>query len=186
MSDFNERVIKIVCSAALQSWRVTGLGPDTRHTELQPTKSAITGLIANALGYNRGDVRIDILHNNYELYLDKSESGINDKLKGNMPACIPQIISDYQTVRASGMPTAGGGSLDTASERDKEYIAGHRYILYIKASPEVITLISNALQNPERDLYLGSKVCCPAEDIFQGMQEIKGLEDSYAYQHIRN
>lgn len=184
MKDSN--VLKIVCSAAIQSWRASGIGSRQSYTELIPTKTAITGLISNALGYYRNDNRIDILHNSYELYLDMNKSGLNTGLKTHNELNIPQTMMDFQTVGGVKMVKSGGGYETKTSIEEKEYISGYRYVLYIKAEGSVLELIKNALIYPKRELYLGSKCCPPAEDIFQGIIEIERLEENNVYQHIRN
>ena len=95
MSDSKYK-LKIVCAAMLQSWRVQGLGPTERYTELHPTKSGIIGMISCALGYERGDKRIEELSEKLDLFLDSKESG---QISSNNPYQLDTLI-DFQVVRA--------------------------------------------------------------------------------------
>ena len=102
----DSKALKLVCAGMLQSWRNTGLGPNNRYTELIPTKSGITGMIACALGYPRGDTRIRKLENSFNLYLNNRESGPIQEAKET----IPDVLLDFQTVFAPEMLKAGSNS----------------------------------------------------------------------------
>ena len=178
----DSKVLKLVCAGMLQSWRNTGLGPYYRYTELTPTKSGIAGMIACALGYPRGDTRIEKLKNSFELYMDKHNSG--PMQPGN--TSVPDTLMDYQTIFAENMEVADGSSpLHSASIIMKEYIVGYRFVLYLKANDEQLKKIEAALNNPVWDYYLGSKCCVPAEPVCNGICDMPEMEDDNVYQYIR-
>lgn len=179
MSD--SKALKLICSGMLQSWRNTGLGPNYRYTELIPTKSGIAGMIACALGYPRGDSRIEKLKNNFELYIDNKASA---PIKPGANTT-PDVLFDFQTVSAPDMLTAGGGMLHSPSIIMREYVVGYRYVLYLKAEEELLKKIEAALNEPVWDYYLGSKCCIPAEPVCCGICEMPEVEDDNVYQHIR-
>lgn len=179
MSD--SKALKLICSGILQSWRNTGLGPNCRYTELMPTKSGIAGIIACALGYPRGDSRIEKLKNSFELYIDNKTS---TPIKPGANTT-PDVLFDFQTVSAPDMLTAGGGMLHSPSIIMREYVVGYRYVLYLKAEEELLRKIETALNEPVWDYYLGSKCCIPAEPVCRGMCEMPEVEDDNVYQHIR-
>ena len=170
----DSKALKLICSGMLQSWRNTGLGPNYRYTELMPTKSGIAGMIACALGYPRGDSRIEKLKNSFE------SAPIR---RGNNTT--PDILFDFQTVSAPDMLTAGGGMLHSPSIIMREYVVGYRYVLYLKAEEELLRKIETALNEPVWDYYLGSKCCIPAEPVCRGICEMPEVEDNSVYQHIR-
>lgn len=182
MSD-SSQVLQIVCSAMLQSWRNTTLGPNKGFTEIHPTKSGIAGMIACAMGYPKDDSRIETLKNSFELYLDinKSSSITNKENK------IPDVMMDFQTVRSKNGMVLVGGTLDcNASLMEKEFLVNHKFVLYIKADDELLMNIQYALKNPVWDYYLGSKCCIPAEPVCGEIISVKGLEEEDSvYQHIR-
>ena len=130
----DSKALKLICSGMLQSWRNTGLGPNYRYTELMPTKSGIAGMIACALGYTRGDSRIEKLKNCFELYIDNKASA---PIKPGANTT-PDVLFDFQTVSAPDMLTAGGGMLHSPSIIMREYVVGYRYVLYLKAEEESI------------------------------------------------
>lgn len=179
MSD--SKALKLVCAGMLQSWRNTGLGPNYRYTELMPTKSGIAGMIACALGYPRGDVRIEKLKNSFELCIDKKESG--PMQESNITT--PDVLLDFQTVSAPDMLTSGGGMLHTPSIIMREYIVGYKFVLYLIAKEDLLKDIEMALNNPVWDYYLGSKCCIPAEPVCKGICNMPETEDNDVYQYIR-
>lgn len=182
------KVMKIVCSAMLQSWRNTRLGNKEYFTELCPTKSGVSGLFACALGYPRGDEKIERLQNSFELYLSVKESGPLLREQGKTVLPFVDTIVDFQTVKAGKMMTAEGRYLSTASVMNKEYIVNHRFVLYVVAPEQVLKQIAQALKNPKWDYFLGSKCCIPAEPVFQGFYDYDSTETEekfYDYQHIR-
>ncbi len=179
----SHKALKIVCAGMMQSWRNTGLGSYVRYTELMPTKSGITGMIACALGYPRNDPRIVQLKNSFELYIDTNESG---PLYPDSVDKIPDVMVDYQTVSAIGMKKAGGGTLDTPSIINKEYIVNYKFVLYITADTELLNKIKDALVNPVWQYYLGSKNCIPSEPVCRGIVENIDLEENVnVFKHIR-
>lgn len=190
MSDFKYK-LKIVCASMLQSWRVQGVGPTERYTELHPTKSGIIGMISCALGYERNDKRIHDLSEKLKFYLDNKESG---QILSHKTDRIDTLI-DFQIVRAPkvGMLTAGGSEkssnkavrLYDATLIHKEYIVNHRFITYLVSDDkEILTKIEQALNAPVWQYYLGSKCCIPSEPVCQGIS-ITSEEELHGYQYIR-
>ena len=186
----DSRKLKLVCSAMLQSWRIQGLGPRDRYTELHPTKSGIIGMIACALGYEREDPRIQQLFNKTELYFDQIKSGSLICNTENETAISGQSIDtliDFQVARAPkvGMQTADGKKrIVEATLIYKEYIVNHSFVLYLVSDDSTLKTIEEALKNPVWQYYLGSKCCIPAEPVGQGISDVRGGELN-DYQHIR-
>lgn len=189
MSDSKYK-LKIVCAAMLQSWRVQGLGPTERYTELHPTKSGIIGMISCALGYERGDKRINELSEKLDLFLDNKESG---QILSSKPCQLDTLI-DFQVVRAPkiGMLTAGGSEnssgkasrLNEATLIYKEYIVNHRFVTYLVTDDkETLLKIEKALDAPVWQYYLGSKCCVPSEPVSQGITTTTE-EELHDYQYI--
>lgn len=181
----DSKKLKLVCSAMLQSWRIQGLGPRDRYTELHPTKSGIVGMIACALGYGRGDPRIQQLFNKTELYLAKSNQLICDAKNLSYPSI--DTLTDFQVARAPkvGMQTADGTKrIVEATLIYKEYIVNHSFVLYLVSDDSTLNTIEEALRNPVWQYYLGSKCCIPAEPVGQGISDVREGELN-GYQHIR-
>lgn len=179
----NVKALRLVCAGMLQSWRLPRIGPDVRYTDLIPTKSGITGMIACAMGYERGDARISQLKNNFELYICESESG---SMK-NTEKKIPDIMMDFQTVRGGkGEMLKADGKMDkNATITDREYIVAHRFVLYVIANEELLAEIGAALNNPVWCYYLGSKCCIPSEPVSQGIVDIEKERIINDCRHIR-
>lgn len=188
----NIKALKLVCAGMLQSWRLPRIGPDIRYTSLAPTKSGIAGMIACAMGYERGDSRISQLKNNFELYMNISESGSMKYTKKDRPLTrgdesIPDIMMDFQTVRdgGKGMRKADGKMDKNATITDREYIVAHRFVLYIVADEDLLKKIEVALNNPVWCYYLGSKCCTPSEPVSRGIIDIEKEKITNDCRHIR-
>ena len=179
----NVKALRLVCAGMLQSWRLPRIGPDVRYTDLTPTKSGITGMIACAMGYERGDARISQLKNNFELYICESESGSMKSTEKK----IPDIMMDFQTVRngKEGMLKADGKSDKNATITDREYIVAHRFVLYIVADENLLKKIEAALNDPVWCYYLGSKCCTPSEPVSRGIVEMEKERIINDCRHIR-
>lgn len=184
--------LKIVCAAMLQSWRVQGLGPTERYTELHPTKSGIIGMISCALGYERNDQRINELSEKLDFYLDDKNSG---QILSHREDRIDTLI-DFQVVRSPklGMLTAGGSENSSGKPKRlynatliyKEYIVNHRFVTYlVSEDEETLKKIEHALNAPVWQYYLGSKCCVPAEPVSQGISKTNE-EELHGYQYIRD
>lgn len=145
-----------------------------RHGVIQPypALSMITGLLANALGYD---------HSNFqelELLQERLQYAVRQDRAG-------QKLQDYQTVDLSqdfmsddnAWTTFGwlderkGGSASTGTHiRLRDYWADAIYTIAITLTPDEkplsIDILEKALQQPERPLFIGRKTCLPSSSIF--------------------
>lgn len=157
--------------APLQSWGTVALDA-RRPTSPCPTLSALTGLIASALGWRYRDAnRTNALQNS-----------IYYAVREDVP---PVLIQDFQTADLGrigssgwtrwGREMRGGGSAKTGTQiLEKHYLAGGVFTaaLAIKAGgPAQILEIAEALERPARPLFFGRKGCIPASKILQGIEE---------------
>jgi CRISPR system Cascade subunit CasD len=140
-------------------------------TRMFPARSMLTGLLANALGYDHRDFAM----------LQNLQERIQYAVRCDRAGT---LVVDYQTVDLSqpflarGWTTWGvvqerGGAQSTRTGthiRWRQYLADAVYTVALtlqpaEAEPDAPTLAA-ALQNPARPLFIGRKPCLPAEKIF--------------------
>ena len=138
-----------------------------------PTLSLVTGLIANAMGWER--------FNHRPLQLLQDSTIMASRIDRN-PA--PDNLIDYQTAALKfddqGWTTHGQpqGRTGDKSKYDHPHILHRHYLqdalatiaIAMDLDSEIITAesIAKALQNPLRPLYIGRRTCIPSCEIYAG------------------
>jgi CRISPR system Cascade subunit CasD len=136
-----------------------------------PGRSLVTGLLANALGWEHGDTE----------KLERLQERLRFATRCDRPG---EPFVDYQTVdlgqdhlghgwTTSGRPEArAGASAKGTHIRYRHYRADsiHTVALTLEVPDERPTLneIEAALQNPARPLFIGRKCCLPSGPLFAG------------------
>lgn len=139
-----------------------------------PALSMVTGLIANALGWDRGD---DQAHNRLQARL---RMGTRLEDQGSR-------LTDFQTAQLGasdkgwttwGVPeerSGGAASYDSPHLRYRDYHADLTALVALRLEPvdEAPTLddIAAALDRPKRPLFIGRKPCLPTARLFAGWME---------------
>lgn len=168
---------------AIASWGEIAVG-ETRHTASHPTKSAVVGLIAAALGIKRTEEsRLEALANSF-LFSCKVSTTAN-------------VLVDYQTVQ---VPDSKGKRI--YSTRRDEIVTGRDRLSTILSSREFLTdsycliglketaaaivslaAVQKALNQPKFQLYLGRKaqpLAAPlAPSLFNECDGFKSALDTY-------
>jgi len=143
-------------------------------TERFPGKAMLTGLIANALGWQHSDAEA----------LNELQSRVDYAARWDVS---PTPLRDYHTVdlgqdhlRRPGWTTRGipehrdGGSSNTGThQRYRHYWAGGLMTVAVTLREGVPDLeaVTVALQRPARPLFLGRKACLPAAPLVLGRRE---------------
>lgn len=143
-----------------------------------PALSMMTGLMANALGWNRGD---DLQHNRLQARL---------RLGARLES-VPEYLREYQTAELfeddAGWTTYGqpegrakspiyspskNGRKSLTLQRYRDYHADLTALLAVRLEPaeEAPTLedIAQALDRPQRPLFIGRKPCLPVGRLVAG------------------
>lgn len=136
-----------------------------------PALSMVTGLIANALGWNRGD---DVLHNSLQ---ERLRMGARLEAPGSR-------LTDFQTAQLGandkGWTTwgtaeerrGGAASYDSPHLRYRDYHADLTALLALRLEPadDSLTLdeVAHALDRPQRPLFIGRKPCLPVGRLVAG------------------
>lgn len=143
-----------------------------------PALSMVTGLMANALGWDRGD---DVQHNRLQARL---------RLGARLES-VPEYLREYETAELfeddSGWTTYGqpegrakspsyspskSGRKSLTLQRYRDYHADLTALLAVRLEPaeEAPTLedIAQALDRPQRPLFIGRKPCLPVGRLVAG------------------
>lgn len=138
-----------------------------------PSASALTGLLANALGWRREDGA------EHQVLQDSLEFGALIAREG-------RLMTDNQNAKleasdegwtTSGRPEGRGGGAETHKNRHRrrrDYLADHdcRVVLRLNSDdgPDLDELAA-ALDRPARPLFIGRKPCLPSAPLFAGWVE---------------
>ena len=136
-----------------------------------PALSMVTGLIANALGWDRGD---DVLHNRLQARL---RLGARLEAPGSR-------LTDFQTAQLGANDKAwttwgnveerrgGAASYDSPHLRYRDYHADLIALLALRLEPADespnLNEVAQALDRPQRPLFIGRKPCLPTGRLVAG------------------
>lgn len=137
-----------------------------------PGASLLTGLLANALGYMRGDRQAHArLQERLRFAVRIDRAGAR--------------LRDFQTAKLEkddkGWTTRGepegrkGATYDTPHIRERDYFADLALTVALTLDPPEelpdLAALGSALERPARPLFLGRKPCLPSRPIYAGMIE---------------
>lgn len=181
------KTILLRFNGLLQSW---GTNPTYQNHETNdcPTKSAVVGLIAAALGRERGEdisdlaslkmgVRVD---NPGQILSDFQRMGYNYKKSNDVrrdnPQRIDRITGEYIPIGKGAKPIKDSTNNKIST---RYYLTGADFLCGLEGEDELIDEIAYAVRHPQFPLSLGRR-CCPATaDLFVGITD-KSLEDAIA------
>ena len=146
-----------------------------------PALSMVTGLFANALGWDRGD---DALHNRLQARL---RMGVRLEAPGSR-------LTDFQTAQLGandkGWTTwgtaeerrGGAASYDSPHLRFRDYHADLTALLAIRLEPAdeapTLDVVAQALDRPQRPLFIGRKPCLPVGRLVAGWLDADSVLDA--------
>lgn len=134
---------------------------DERDSALMPTKSGVVGLLACALGYPRGDARIDELSRKLDMAVRADRAG--------------NIMIDFHTVQGTPMLNSEGKkrSRNTITSH-RQYLQDASFLVVLSGAEETLETCAAALKAPVWAPFLGRKSCPPT------LPMIADLNDRYA------
>lgn len=143
-----------------------------------PALSMVTGLFANALGWDRGD---DVLHNRLQ---ERLRMGARLEAPGSR-------LTDFQTAQLGANDKVwttwgiveerrgGAASYDSPHLRFRDYHADLTALLAIRLEPAdespTLEAIAQALDRPQRPLFIGRKPCLPVGRLVAGWIEAESI-----------
>ena len=139
---------------ALQSWGENSKW-DSRDTAALPTKSGVIGLLACALGWQRGEASTAALYDRIQIAVRADRPGV------------PMV--DYHTVtgcplrNAEGKPRSTGNTIVSY----RQYLQDASFLVVLQTEEETRHMLENALRQPRWCLYLGRKNCVPSRPVLE-------------------
>jgi len=150
----------------MQAWD-DGAHFDIRRTRLEPTKSAVIGMLVSAMGKN-GDELLWFVSENTRMGVRVDEPGV--------------ILYDFQAVRGS---VRADGTVKQPDEKNanmitsRYYLCGAAFLVALQTeNNDLFDELVAAATCPKRPIYLGRKNCVPSRPIFAGTGEYPTLADA--------
>lgn len=164
MNETNPILLVLRLEGPMQSWGLRARW-DYRDTGTEPSKSGIVGLIGCALGYKRGDKRL-------ENELDESFTiAIREEIAG-----IEMI--DFQTVKGDHLKAKGGQQAKTIVS-PRAYLHDASFLAFVQGPKKLLEKCAHALHNPRWPIYLGRRSCPPTRPVLEAVTtEYSSLEDA--------
>lgn len=154
----NKKLLVLCLEGALQSWGEESKW-DIRDSSDMPTKSGIVGLLACAMGLERGDPEIFAMSDAITLAVREDRAGTR--------------LLDFHTVtgdplrNALGKPRSSGNTFISK----RQYLQDASFLVFIDCADDWRERIVQALQHPKWCLYLGRKSCVPSRPVLIGVTE---------------
>lgn len=149
-----------------------------------PALSMMTGLLANALGYDRREAeKHERLQRNLSYAVREDVPG--EKIVDYQTADLGQ--SHLQAKSKTGsvawttwdkLDQRGSGNTATTNIRNREYLAGAVYTVALHVDHLSAEQISAAFNKPERPLFIGRQPCLPGTRIYQCTVEAETPRDA--------
>ncbi|MCC6133140.1 MAG: type I-E CRISPR-associated protein Cas5/CasD [Acidobacteria bacterium] len=147
-----------------------------------PGRGLLTGLIANALGWDHGEAaRLGALQKRirYAVRCDREGRNVLDYQTADLGQ--RYMMNGSWTTRGRA-DSRGGQSGEGTAIRYRSYLADAVYTVAltldpVKESPD-LDQVEEALREPERPLFLGRKTCLPAAPLLECRFEAAGVGEA--------
>lgn len=145
-------------AAPLQSWG-TDSKFEIRNTAREPSKSGVIGMLAAALGRERGADLEDLKRLRFGVRVDQEG----------------ELLHDYHIASIRGY----GPSVEKTKQFDKKPFITHRYYLsdaiflvgLESEDRDFLSMLENAIRKPVFSLFLGKRSCPPSMPILIGIRD---------------
>ena len=165
--------------APMVSWGEIAIG-EQRRSALQPSRSAIIGIIAAALGIKRdAEEKLDRLASEVSIAVRVDQSGT--------------ALTDYHTIevprkRAKAVYNTRRSELEALDEKDNAILSFREYrcdayaliAICLRSDSWTLEQIADALRRPAFHLYLGRKSAPPALPFAPQIVEAAHLKEAFA------
>lgn len=130
-----------------------------RDTAPEPTKSGVVGLIGCALGLNS----------------DEDLVGLSRRIKIGVRCDQPGVLlRDFHTI-IGGVLSAEGKVKNETVVSVRSYISDGSFLVAVRADPQTIVQIGQAVQTPVWPFFLGRRACIPARPVYAGVGDYPDL-----------
>lgn len=140
-------------AAPMQSWGVDSVY-NTRSSGVVPSKSAVIGLVASAMGRSRCDAMEDL-------------SDLRFGVRADQPG---RMMRDYQTVRNPKKD-------EVMFTIDRYYLSDAIFLAGLEGDASIVGEIDAALRFPMFPPFLGRRSCPPTQPLSLGVREL-GLTEA--------
>jgi CRISPR system Cascade subunit CasD len=163
-------VVALRLGGPLQSWGSSQRLDHYRRTERFPTKSAVLGLVAAALGRGRSDPVDDLVALGFGVRIDRPGEVLRDF------HTLSSLFDDkgHFAPERGRLPNASGGyrSPETSTRVTvRHYLADACFVVGIEGEPVALGEIDEALRRPVFPLYLGRRSCPPDAPVRLGLHQ---------------
>lgn len=147
-----------------------------------PALSMLTGLVANALGYNHGDAPLlQRLQERMRFGARRDRGG--DQLVDFQTVDLGQdFLSQAWTTHDAPVRRGGGTAKEGTHIRHRHYLVDAVFTVAVTMEPAEedpdLDRIARALTQPERPLFLGRKPCIPVAPVLVGEIEAACVRDA--------
>jgi CRISPR system Cascade subunit CasD len=161
-------VLALRLAGPLQSWGARTRF-DARRTEHQPTKSAVVGLLAAALGRQRAEPIEDLVALGFGVRIDQPGEVVRDF------HTVSSLFDERGRYNPSGgrLPVARGGYRKTETSTqttERYYLADAVFVAALEGELGLLTELDGALSSPVFPLFLGRRSCPPAGPVNLGIR----------------
>ncbi|KAA1248581.1 CRISPR-associated protein Cas5 [Mycobacterium simiae] len=179
----------------MQSWGLSQRGPNSAHrtTQLRPTKSAVIGLVANALGRDYHDPIHDLAALQFGVRIDRPgtvETDYHTSGSGYFPLLPGEVYTrpawaHKAAAYAPGQPFDAPYLAPSDINRDRNgvlsakpgltvithdwYLADASFLAALAGDQDLVDQIGTALAKPARTLFLGRRAYLPSQPILAGI-----------------
>lgn len=162
------KTILLKFSGPMQSWGTTSK-LDNKRSDTHPSKSAVIGIIAAALGYTRDMAdEIKVLNElDFGVRVDKEGTLLKDFHNARLYKKTGEVISTYLT--------------------DRYYLEDAVFLCGVSSEDEeLINTIYEGLKKPYFQLYLGRKSCPINYDYLRGIHDGGVYDNLIKYERLNN
>ncbi len=163
-------VLALRLGGPLQAWGTSRRLDRYRRTESFPTKSAVLGLVAAALGRTRSAAADDLVALRFGVRADRTGEVLRDF------HTLSSLFDDSGDFRPGGgrLPTASGGyrSTETSTQvTERFYLSDACFVAGLEGEAKVLSELDGALRRPIFPLYLGRRSCLPDAPVRLGVHK---------------
>lgn len=163
-------VLALRLGGPLQAWGSSHRLDRHRRTERFPTKSAVVGLLAAALGRLRQESIDDLVALRFGVRIDRAGEHLRDY------HTVSSLFDEHGHFAPGRgrLPTAAGPyrSAETSIQvTERHYLADACFVAGVEGEPGLLTALDEALMRPVFPLYLGRRSCPPDAPIRLGVHE---------------
>lgn len=163
-------VLALRLGGPLQAWGSSHRLDRHRRTERFPTKSAVVGLLAAALGRSRQEPIDDLVALRFGVRIDREGEQLRDY------HTVSSLFDEHGHFAPGRgrLPMAAGGyrSAETSTQvTERHYLADACFVAGVEGEPALLAALDEALMRPVFPLYLGRRSCPPDAPIRLGVHE---------------